>query len=367
MEKKILINTSNLHGGGGVAVATSFISELVLMSPEFNIGGIIVSSEIDSNLKALKVDTSIFDNYSVVDFYGLSAIWKGIDKLFESYDVIFTLFGPAYFLGNNKNHIVGFAQPWIIYPFNEVYAKLTLIEKLKLKTKYFIQSLFFARADELIVELEHVKKGLENYSYLKKIPTSVVHSTIDSIYFDSRKWLPVNFPLKTCAKRFGVICKNFIHKNLAIFPKIKNLLKFKYNFEAEFFVTLSPDEWDSCTESFKKAVFNIGSLKLNQCPSFYQELDAVIFPSLLECFSATPLEAMIMKKPLFASDLIFIKDYCNDHATYINPVDEYEIAEKIVTYFKVDHIDKLESSYEYAKCFSTSRARAQKYLNIITR
>ena len=66
-------------------------------------------------------------------------------------------------------------------------------------------------------------------------------------------------------------------------------------------------------------------------------MDAIIFPSLLECFSATPLEAMAMEKPFFASDREFIRDVCSDYALYFDPEDPISAANVINDY--------LENSY----------------------
>ena len=57
-------------------------------------------------------------------------------------------------------------------------------------------------------------------------------------------------------------------------------------------------------------------MSLAQCPSYFKELDGIILPSLLECFSATPLEALIMGKPIFLSDRQFNKDVVGDFYFY---------------------------------------------------
>ncbi|MBK7461618.1 MAG: glycosyltransferase [Betaproteobacteria bacterium] len=132
-------------------------------------------------------------------------------------------------------------------------------------------------------------------------------------------------------------------------------------------VTLNDEEWAARDEAFRTSVINAGPLGMAECPAFYQALDGVVFPSLLECFSVTPLESMAMGKPLFASDRKFVRDVCKEFAFYFDPVDEKSIASAIASYFlnRQDYVDRLAKAESYARSFSTARIRAQKYLEII--
>ena len=118
---KILINAANLHNGGGVQVASSFINELPFLSSvavkEFDI---LVSSEVDRN-----IDQSVknfFQNYTVYNIFGVKNYKKNLG-IFDSYDLVFTVFGPCYYPVKGID-IIGFAKPWIIYPRNECYSML---------------------------------------------------------------------------------------------------------------------------------------------------------------------------------------------------------------------------------------------------
>jgi len=97
-------------------------------------------------------------------------------------------------------------------------------------------------------------------------------------------------------------------------------------------------------------------------------MDAIIFPSLLECFSATPLEAMAMKKPLFASDRKFVRDVCGDFAWYFDPEDPSDAANLISTYINKQmklNGEELNAAREHAIQFSNAHQRAINYLRII--
>lgn len=56
----------------------------------------------------------------------------------------------------------------------------------------------------------------------------------------------------------------------------------------------------------------------------------MFLPTLLECFSASYAEAMVMKKPILTSDLGFAHTVCKDAAVYFDPDDANDVAEKII-------------------------------------
>lgn len=362
---RILINASNLHNGGGIQVASSFINELESLDEVTQEYFFYVSSEVNKNIDNAKK----FKNYVVKNTYGINGVLKSYN-LFDKFDIVFTIFGPCYYPVKGIS-IVGFAQPWIIYPNNEVYSLLNIKDLIKTKLKFDLQKLFFRNADHLVVELEHVKKGLITYNIANAKDISIVYNTVANLYFDKKIWQPLKNQKILESKNFkiGLVSRDYSHKNIDILPKVKEVLKNSYNLNVDFFVTLNDDEWVKKTDDFKKNIYTIGSLLSNQCPCFYEKMDAVIFPSLLECFSATPLEAMVMEKPLFASDRAFIRDICGEYAYYFDPLDANSIAKTIYNYIEDKDMDikfqRLTDAKHHAINFSSAKQRALSYIQII--
>lgn len=368
INKKILINTSNLHNGGGLQVAVSFLYELSLCSDLYlSCFDIVASSAVDQALNKLNVRLNSFGSYEVHNTYGLQALKSPLNSRIKNYNVVFTVFGPNYLRVKANKDIVGFAQPWILNFDNPISQKLSFIKRNKLRAKFCLQWMFFLRSDHYVVELEHVKKTLQS---LKKIPAkkiSIAYNTVSSLYLDKCKWKPIIINKGEENFSLGIVTRDYPHKNLDILPSVANILKSKYNLKVQFYITLNDEEWSKKDDSFKKSITTVGSLSPDECPSFYQQIDGVIFPSLLECFSATPLEAMVMEKPLFASDRGFVRDVCKDHAIYINPLDPEDIAYKIANHFQSSKINKfkLQQAKAHALNFSSAKIRAEKYLQII--
>lgn len=365
---KALINCANLHVGGGVQVAVSFLYELSLLSNrDLTYIDILVSQEISGALDRLGLDITVFGRYEIIDTYGLKAFFSKLNNKIKNYDVVFTVFGPNYLRVRAKKEIVGFAQSWMLNFNNPVSEKMSCLRRNVLRAKFFIQWLFFLRADHYIVELEHVKKGLIKNKGVDEQKISVVYNTVSSLYLDESKWKTICIEKGNEKLSLGIVTRDYPHKNIGILPAVAQVLESKHNLEVHFYTTLNESEWGARDEIFKRYVSTVGSLSPDQCPSFYEQIDGVVFPSLLECFSATPLEAMVMTKPLFASDRGFVRDVCGDHAIYFDPLDAEDIALKIANYFKMgtEHTEPLQKAKVHALNFSSARGRAEQYLGII--
>lgn len=364
----ILINSSNLHAGGGIQVAVSFLYELsCIKKAQLSKVHVIASSEVDESLSRLKVNVNIFGSYEVINTYGLKTFSSRLSSKIKNYDLVFTVFGPNYLRVKAKKEIVGFAQPWLLDFDNPISRSMGFVERNILKAKFFVQWLFFLRADHLIAELEHVKRSLVVHKGVDSNKVSVVYNTVSSLYLDSSKWNSIVIDKANKKIALGIVTRDYPHKNLAVLPDVAEILAEKYKLNVHFYTTLNDFEWDARDDYFKQNVSTVGSLSPDQCPSFYEQMDGVVFPSLLECFSATPLEAMAMSKPLFSSDRGFVKDVCSDYSIYFDPENPEDIAKKIADYFHsdIDYSEKLSEARNHALNFSSARGRAEKYLEII--
>ena len=365
-QNKVLINTSNLHIGGGVQVATSFLYELSLLTNLNFTPTVYLSTEVNEELKRLGVNTNQ-KNWMIYNTYGLKDFFKN-KKLFSQFNIVFTIFGPNYFVNEHQKCITGFAQAWIIYPNNEIFKKLSITNKLKTRLKFFIQKAFFKLSNQLVGELDHVKEQLVELKIKNNNDISIVRNCFSSIYLDPSKWQSFTIPSSASKIKLGIVTRDYPHKNISILPDVKKTLLDQYNIDADIYVTLNDNEWAARDQIFKESIINVGALSMSQCPTFYQSLDGLIFPSLLECFSATPLEAMVTETPVFASDRRFVKDVCQDFAYYFNPLDAKSVAKVIADYFSIPAGERqiqLELAKEYAINFSSAKERAEKYVSII--
>lgn len=367
----ILINATNLHLGGGIQVASSFISELACIikdNPGRYYISVFCSTSVKSNLSA-SCDLSQFILFKEINVYGIKGLSKQDRKLFDNYDVCFTVFGPFYLYPKVKKHICGFAQPWIAYPDNDAYPKLTTINRIKTKLKFSIQSYLFKRYDHLIVEQQHVKQALIKIGYAKD-KIDVVSNCVSVIYDCPQSWKQLNFDVSNLKYdlTLGFIGRSYSHKNVAILKKVNQILINDYELNCNFIFTFTDEEMRNCDFLSLDNFITVGPIKVEQCPAFYELLDALIFPSLLECFSASPIEAMKMKTTVLASNYPFITEVCQDAGFYFDPLDERTIAKSIATAFTVPSLieKKQMLGSNLIKKLPTAKQRAISYLNIIT-
>lgn len=363
----ILVNASNLHVGGGVQVATSAISEILERGIGASELSIAISKEVEENLCSQDLDAPSGSNLTQIDVNGIDLFNLRFRRLVDSHDRVFTIFGPLYRWRIPGQNIVGFAQPWIIFPKNEVYAMLSWPQRLKQRLRFWIQKQFYKRADILVVELDHVKDALIRELGIEPERIHVVRNCVSSIYLNKGRWLPLDIPDADHALHLGFLGRNYVHKNTNIFPRIVQVLRETHNIDATIYVTFNDEEWSACSREFRSACINVGPIAAAQCPVFYSKLDAVVFPSLLECFSATPLEAMVMRRPLFVSDRPFNRDICHNHAQYFDPHAPEEVANLIAQMFGNGGPDRvaLEAARDHALSFSSPVERANQYLALL--
>jgi len=365
--KKLLINASNLHVGGGVQVATSVIGELAHLAT-LPPGLVIWASDaVDNNLRKLGCDLSALPAYEVVNSHGLHLLRSPLARRMQDFDAVLTIFGPLYVGKLAGVNITGFAQSWIIYPENEIDRIMGRRQRWLNRVKFGLQAVFFRQANHLVVELDHVKAGLLHKRIGSPSSIKVVRNCLSSLYKIPSSWQEVAMTDTGANIKLGFVGRNYAHKNTCIFPNVIKILRRDYGIEASIFVTFSDEEWAACNDAFRASVFNVGPLFVAQCPTFYSRMDAVIFPSLLECFSATPLEAMAMEKPLFASDRPFNRDVCQGHAHYFDPLSPASAAQAIAQLFLNGgpDPDALRVAREHATNFSSPKERAEQYLTLL--
>lgn len=363
---RLLVYAANLHNGGGVQVATSVIYELSKLSEKVSDLTIWASSIVDENLQSMSFNHSAFAEYEVVDHRGALAFFSKDRRRLSAYDGVLVIFGPHYFGTIPSVNIVGFAQRWIINEHSDLYKIVPFYRRRFLRLKYWVQGRLFKRADWLVAELEGVRDGLVRFKVGVPERVRVVRNCISSVYLTPDQWSFVSIPERKAKFRLGFVGRNYPHKNTNIFPRVLRILHEKHALDVEIFVTFTNEEWGSCTEEFRSVVKNVGPLTVAQCPTFYRSLDAVIFPSLLECFSATPLEAMVMKLPLFASDRSYVSDICGDFADYFDPLSPEDVARTIASKIVQPRDDvRLNDACRHALGFSNARDRARKYLELL--
>lgn len=360
---KIIVNASNLTVGGGVQVAISYILSL----GEFNNHNFLVlaSDKIFNQLSSTKLGLNVElknINFSLKDALKNSNKLSSIEIQFKP-DIVFTVFGPSYWTPKAK-HLMGFALPWLINPESKAFSLLSPKARLKKKLQNDIKKYFIKKnAQYYVVETEDVKQRMNRFLGAKLENTWVADNTYNQFFAEAEK--PDH--IKSDIFKFITISANYPHKNLAVLKEVAKELKAR-DVKATFTLTIPDTDYQSLFSEHKNVVKNLGPIAAADCPKQYASHDALFLPTLLECFTASYPEAMVMKRPILTSDLGFSRAICgDDNALFFDPLNAKDICDKIEQIVNDEELyNKLVANGEKRVTqFQNQMKRAQNYTKIL--
>ncbi|NDJ57185.1 glycosyltransferase family 4 protein [Enterobacteriaceae bacterium 4M9] len=365
---KLLINASNLYVGGGVQVAVSYIEEAVRINRPFCAA---VSPVVYSQLSDIAKSSCVQIDKSPSGMLNFGTRRK-LDEIVSTCEIttVFTIFGPSYWSPRKVHHIVGFALPWLIYDTQSVFKKLTWKNKLKTILLSFLQPFFYRKnANAIITETEDVSLRVKKLLKKPDIDVYTVSNTLNDIFKDDKQYdysAIDKLPVKS-AEDFWLltISHNHPHKNLDTIKELVKRLPPNY----KFVTTLDESFADELSSEHRERIIRLGAVTLFQCPPLYQTCDALFLPTLLECFSASYLEAMYTNKIILTSDLSFARAVCKDSAIYFDPYDINDIIDKILIVGEDSALrtEKTLSGKQVLSSFPDARQRAIKYFEILSK
>lgn len=329
----LIINTTTAFKGGSVQVAFSLIKEFrkydehqfhIFYGP--SLFKLIDVSEFPKNFKFY------FFKYrpsqKLTSLRPLSIEFNRLEKNIGA-DFVITTSGPSYWRPSCP-HLLGYNLPHYIYGDSPFWGIAKMSTRLRFYfLKFIIKHFFKNDADYYFVQTEDVKERL-----IKFINNQNVYTVPNTCGFTetrvSEKFR--SLPRKKEATfRFLTLSAYYEHKNLEIIGAVSKKLQGLGYSNVEFVVTLNKDTFSKCFNDYPSSkIINVGPVKPKECALLYKECDALILPTLLECFSANYVEAMFMKKPILTTDLSFARTVCGNAALYFSPLDENDLVDKII-------------------------------------
>jgi glycosyltransferase involved in cell wall biosynthesis len=326
---KVLIDCVPLSVGGGVQVA---IALLINLREQANVEWqAVVPTLLRSALPAeVSGDPRVV---FVPKRYALDRIWLrskliAIERAFAP-DVVFTVFGPAYFRARAL-HVVGFALPGLIYdqdgPPNAFPRSV--------KMGNWLRRILLRKADHLVVETQTVRLRLAQRLGINGARISVIGNSVNPVL--SRLICNESRP----DDRFGILIPStyYPHKNLGITPPVAAALR-KLNpnldFEFRFTLDLASSAWralaaDADRLGVADRLVTLGTLQLDDLARAYRAASAVFLPTLSEASTAVYPESFFFRRPLVTSDMDFSRELCGTAALYVSPLEPEQIAARLV-------------------------------------
>lgn len=365
---KLLICATQFKGGS-LQVVISLINEF-RKHPE-NEYHVIVSESVSR-----QVDITTFPpNYHFYEypysgpttFSSKTARSKFLSSIEEKTypDCVVTTSGPLYWHAKVPV-LMGFNLPNNIYEDSPFFKMVTLRKRFKWWFKKQIHRYYFRRdATAYFVQTDDVNQRLRKYIGRDEVYT--VSNTCNN-FFINRQSFPNKLPEKQAEEiRMLTVSTWYPHKNFEIIKPVLKELEKRGLSNIRFVLTLKKEHYERIFgEEYMDKVVNVGPVPAAECPSLYEECDYMFLPTLLECFSASYAEAMIMEKPILTSNLGFATVVCKDAAVYfdaINPIDIADKIERLVTNPALQR-ELIEKGKKQLSQFGSAEDRANQILEL---
>lgn len=261
----------------------------------------------------------------------------------------------------------GFNMAHFIMPESPYFASITRKRRFYWKVKRKINLFFFNRLDAIFVQTDDVKERL---SRILSSGANIykVSNTVNSCFL-TNKPMKLKLPARKASElRLLTVSSYYPHKNLEIIKPLIKILEEKGLTGFKFVLTLPAEKFDMFFGDLKDWVINVGPVPIEECPSLYRECDFMFLPTLLECFSASYVEAMAMRKPILTSDMSFAHTVCQDAAVYFDPLDPGDIANKIIDLHANPDKQELlrDRGKQILRSYNYPEDRARSFLEICT-
>ena len=287
-------------------------------------------------------------------------------------DLVYTIMGPTYW-EPKCIHLQGFALPLLVYERN-YYKNPWVSNKFNFKEKLLngLKGMLIKKSDYVIVETERMKSRFcQKYKFLDE-KVFVVENSFSPMFKRSISSNKVNRSKKNSI--VFVPTSYYEHKNLEIIPLIAKHLK-NNNISVKFKFLLDPlsQSWEKLTRlaqliGVEDYLETVGVLKHEQMALHYKLSDLVFLPTLIEASTAVYPESFAAKIPLITSDREFTKELCGTGATYCDPLNPEDSANKIIELLKNPKKQRKQTQNgirQLIKKYSSPQKKWEKTLKII--
>ena len=364
---RVLINAANLRTGGALQVAASFLDELVALQAD---AGAVGSHPWLADGLEVAASPQVLANCAPTTLSKLPHTVRSATLDLRApargrYDVSFTIFGPEYVPINARHRIVGFADGTSLHP--EFLPRATGAARLRQIARLTASRASFHTTGHVVVEAPHVARDLERRWGIPSKRISVIPNSYNAIFDQPDSWEPVTWPAaKNGTADVCYVTRATPHKNMDILGRVGDIM-LERGTPVRFVLTLTDAEWEGLAASTRRHSVTLGAVSVQQLPNVYAACDASIFPSLLESSSVMPLEAMVTRTPLVASDRDFVRDVCGDVPWYADPDDaeSFSRALKAALTESDERQRRLDRGCAAAGNIPSARERAEAYVQLI--
>ena len=362
---KVEVYTANLRRGGAVVTASAIVSSVVDYLDAHGHAGIdaitfITSPQVMSELPEGMLTVSRERVQFQVREDSLPRAL--VRRATRNADVRFVVFGPDYVRSGSSTIVTvcGFADGTLIQSWRgsgpalppsssrKRVIKALKMGRLKSYDGYIVQT------NAMAFELKH---------QVGSKPVLTLPNLISPAFKNTPRHPPLPLPKRAAGElRLLYPARGYPHKNHSILDPVSKIFTRKFGSRLTFVTTLNESEWNELGGASLDSLINVGAVGSRDLPSLYEATDGLFFPSLNETFSASPLEAAFMRRPILACDLPFNRELLDDKAFYFSPDSTESAADLIheVLVGRTCEVD-LEDHIEFAKSWVDSSLAGEEY------
>ena len=326
---KVLIDASQVAGGGAVQVALAMIANA--SSDREHQWHVAVSGELSDQVPAdlasgldgftrLPKRRNALERFLIPKWH-MPAIERRIAP-----DAVYTLFGPPYWRARAV-HLVGFALGRMIYPEldqEDRHQQQPWWRRKSRALKDDFRRRQFSAPDYLVVESETVRARVQRFFGIDGQRIFVVPNSFSPVFSQELERLQSAPPEDRY--RIAIPCSYYPHKNLGLVAPTAAALQPLVDRPLEFCFTLpeSGAPWQKLRAQARglgveNCLTTRGTLAHHDIPRLYRESHATFLPTLVECSTAVYPESFCAEIPLVTSDLDFARELCGPAACFIDP------------------------------------------------
>lgn len=331
---RVQFYAANLHHGGAVLVAATFFDQLVELR----------DSEVGSWMTTLNIAVSSRVLSEMAHLNALSKL-RGVDVSVRDdpprfrlrnrqplhFDLRYSIMAPEYRGRSAHLEIAGFADGSILPARPDIQLGLGGGSRAAHALSYPLRSYklnVLRTYDAFIVQTHDMATALKGHVGQKRV--EVVPNSLSRPFVVPTDRTDHNLPPRSEGEvRLFYPARGYPHKNHRFIPDVAHAFTQEFHRPMSVVVTLRDSEFRKIFGAGMDSIINIGEVRSRALPSLYSQTDALFFPSLNETFSATPLEAAFMMRPIVAADLPFMRSAMGDIARYYKPGDPADAARTI--------------------------------------
>lgn len=328
---KILVNLSSQKMGGGLTVATNFVSAIVNNPDSFGEMEFLFVIVKNSSLKKLLVKSG----YSFIEVSSNPVIrilteifYISFIIYFKNIDAIYNYFHYGFYI-TQKQQIVGTADSNIYYPEIRFWNNLSTLSLIKKRLIDNYRIFGVKNANGVIFENPSLEQRGKKLYGLKK--TIYIKPAVECFESNSHQ----NNTSKNLYTGL-FLCSWQENKNYKIIPQILNTARLS-SFPLKIIFTAPLDDSVECKD-FQNQIKNLkledhiimtGTISKVDLQNLYNQVDFIFLLSNLESFSNNIIESWLYKRLLIISDLEWARSICGNAVLYVDRNNPNDIVHKL--------------------------------------